>query len=258
MDLSEYRERTFPLIEGGDLGAANVVHTQGPVYVDSELAGYAFIEEIEAAFPGVTHNQHGYVVPWSNKSTSVGIRSMKMLQDALAAEGLTAVPYYGTLLGMTRDDALIPWDDDVDMMILNLEPRPMRETVHYVNDQVLALAQQALPNTDRYPTHIERLFTHVPLRHMLDNQVNKIDLFMPVAHENGVSVWIPADKHRPATFDFSTTTTTTFGGHQFEVPAETEALLQFLYGDDWRTPIKCHRFRTGLVVGQEPSDNGAI
>ena len=52
--------------------------------------------------------------------------ALKHLRDAdeiLFSEGVDYCVMFGTLLGLLRHEGLIPWDDDLDIIIARLETR---------------------------------------------------------------------------------------------------------------------------------------
>ena len=149
----------------------------------------------------------------------------KMLEEAKEILGSLGIPFFlrqGTCLGAVRDQAFIPWDDDVDLgsvIGLNglaedmLDPvfNAFRDRGYYVN----------VERNDRWiAAGIMKSSTHVDLTfsHIIDDSISHFPF-----------IWIPARL-------FANLKEIEFMGGKYLAPNPPEEYLSTKYGPNWTTP----------------------
>ena len=55
------------------------------------------------------------------KQKDAALRHLRDADEILRSEGVDYCLMFGTLLGLLRHDDFIPWDDDLDIIIFNIE-----------------------------------------------------------------------------------------------------------------------------------------
>lgn len=192
------------------------------------------------------------------------------------AEILTreAIPFWvdqGTLLGIIRDSALLPWEKDIDISLWQedidrvlalkseLEAQGMYVEHHASNDTIYingttgyfvdlaffhrtethAIRNNTLPKTQSWQKFVKRVLQllphsiHIRVRHFLrsTSPPQQVQLSVPIHF-------------------FQSFESIDFEGRCFQVPSRVEDYLAFKYGKDWQTPKRDWDFATqdGAVV----------
>lgn len=169
--------------------------------------------------------------------------TLELVTRALTARGVRYTLAYGTLLGAVRDRALVPWDDDLDLLA-----RPADRAA--VLDMAAELASAGLEVVEvRYPA------THLALRprglrqfdggliRALRRGRKVVDIFLFAPFADGVArrydfenevYWAPHSSF--PTFHLEGTATVELAGREYPAPAAPERWLEIVYGRGWRTP----------------------
>ncbi|WP_438864915.1 LicD family protein [Neptunicella sp.] len=158
----------------------------------------------------------------------------------------TSVRYYvdaGTLLGIIRDNALIPWDDDLDIAIHAEDLEQTRQSMQPLLQQLATLTGESWQCTEQ--TNI-KVFGAVPkgaIRAMKlssnqpDSKLPMMDFFIKYIDGQWMDYCLSSRGFRMPALHFEYTEKVIFAGQQLAIPAQVEDYLARHYGD-WRTPKK--------------------
>lgn len=176
---------------------------------------------------------------------------------------------YGTLLGFLRDKSLIPWDHDVDLVVLNFEKvLDLIPQFEKMNLQIrlrwektkfnTRLLQIYDPNIKNSPFHIDiyefTLINGKPTRKetFKNNYLAKfLDVLKKNMNDNNLNFSYVNNfldnlteffsLKRTLIFPETETELSDFYNMKIKIPTNPEEHVEFLYGEDWRIPNKNHK-----------------
>lgn len=159
---------------------------------------------------------------------------LKEVKQILDSFGITFFLRQGTCLGAIRDNAFIPWDDDIDVgSVLGL---------HGITEESLDQVVAAFRNNG-FLARKERLGEN-PYLPLVKSSVRCDWTCFNIADDHIVQ--FPFLK-TPVSL-FTQLKEITFIGEKFHVPNPPEEYLRLKYGDEWKTPKKSGSYETDVLT----------
>lgn len=159
------------------------------------------------------------------------------------------IPYWlegGTLLGIVRENRLLPWDNDVDISLRKTDEKKLlkilyklwfrgyRVSVKYYEKSVLPFNQKQV-----------RIVKITNRKYFFIKGDARLDVFLKLKKDNQyfwtVGVKQPVLKSVPAKFN-DNLNWLEFNGNKMMVPDDLDGYLTYRYGD-WKTPVKEYNFK---------------
>jgi phosphorylcholine metabolism protein LicD len=179
----------------------------------------------------VSHTQ------FKDKDIELAYELLFTVCDLLNTEG---IPYHlegGTLLGIVRDNQLLPWDHDLDISVPSEETQRLSLALKKLPRKWRVRSRKFAADTDMWKKSWRRIFK-VKNRHyhfLPGDQC--LDIFIKFTHGDS-TYWqaggfiMKADRKHYQGAD-----TIMFKGHELHLPLHHEQYLEAKYGD-WKTPVK--------------------
>ena len=174
----------------------------------------------------------------------VATQLLSLICKALSLESIDYFVDAGTLLGIVRDDELIPWDDDLDIAITHSQTTQCLNALNKLLpklEQCFGVAWKIAANYAKsdFKTIKQNDIASFKLRPVTNlEEFPQVDFFIKyicgdeMYHVISSRGFTFKSKHMYHRKDI------TFKTHNLIIPKEAENYLQDHYGDDWRTPKK--------------------
>ena len=162
---------------------------------------------------------------------------LKHMAKTAYKDGVELFVDSGTLLGIIRDDGILPWDDDIDFSFdITKEKNKKFDILHWAKESIkkipLHVKCQAIVTTDKNDKVVDISFDFYdnvePFRVAINIRENK--------NGNSVEIARLGLFYAPAKF-FSYPELYNWQDVTLQVPNHYEEYLEFVYGD-WKTPKK--------------------
>lgn len=174
----------------------------------------------------------------------------------LDAEG---IPYWlegGTLLGIVREQRLLPWDNDLDLSIKSDElQKALRAVRKLPRTKYFLRIRRVKQDNAHFKRRTIRMIKIYNTRWFgLRRGEVCLEIFVKYA-KNDESYWMIGRKVKsvPSRF-YDALDSIEFKGRRYTIPARTDEYLTFRYGD-WRTPVQeWNTFRddNALLIKRSP------
>ena len=178
-------------------------------------------------------------------------KALKMLRDTgeiLDRCGIHYVLEAGTLLGIVRENRLLPWDNDVDITVTrDYEKKLLRNRWRFWLKGYRFYVRRYKRDVGPFRKGQVRIIRIQTRRLVFVKDISLMDIFVKRLVDDRyywtVGVKKAVMKSTPRRF-YEESTRMEFDGMEYSVPEDYEGYLEYHYGKDWRTPIKEWNFRT--------------
>jgi hypothetical protein len=179
----------------------------------------------------------------SHRQGQTAVDLLLMLSENLKSHD---VPHYidaGTLLGVYRDNALIPWDDDLDFSV---DADHLTHTIEIIEQQLPKMLELTGVTWTLHQYINQQIYGAVPigairaLKLLSDDDSETfpgIDFFVKYIQGKDMDYCLASRGFRMPARHFSDMQCHTFAGGEVYLPNAVEAYLEGHYGD-WQTPQK--------------------
>ena len=169
---------------------------------------------------------------------TVAKTNLKEIKQVLEQLGVVFLLGSGTCLGATRDKALMPWDDDIDLLsvlgINGLTEAKVDAVVDALREKGYFIREFAMANSKAFAT----VKNYVRISLECVRIVNDSIYLFPGGFKIPASMFT-----QPKEIEFL--------GEQFLVPNPPEDYLRLKYGEEWMVPKKAGEYEID-VVGKVP------
>ena len=147
----------------------------------------------------------------------------------------------GTLLGLVRDGDLIPWDFDIDLTLPSTEVEKFQRIIPEIRDCGWRVSGEYLMSKDDAAWRQGDIRSIKMRNHRFPSlRIGRgrvaLDIFITYEH-NGYRWWaFKGLVCRVSAHHFKSRETMIYKGQALKLPTDYEAMLEALYGSDWRIP----------------------
>ena len=178
-------------------------------------------------------------------SSEINKQNLFKICDVLDSNNIDYMVFYGTMLGLHREGKIIENDDDIDILI---SVSDYQKVLDVLKSNWLIMSK-----------NVNKMFIQV--RNIIDDVKSYIDIYF--YYDSGynyvVEPWNFAGRymdrethlHIPKNLIFPTNTFE-YEGKLIKVPNETELLCQFLYGENYKIPLRKKLDYTTKIVNNKP------
>jgi len=179
--------------------------------------------------------------------------ALKMLKRVSKFLEKNKIPYLleaGTLLGVVRENRLLPWDTDMDVTITDKNEKRLLSKLWKLNlfSRLRVSVRRYKQDAGPFKKGQVRIIKIHNYKWLVFKGSMQLDIFVKREIEEEyywtIDVRNPVLKSVPKTF-YDNLGTIPFDGKEYSVPKDYEGYLECHYGPDWRTPVKKWVTRTG-------------
>ena len=176
------------------------------------------------------------------------VTARKMLKDVCRILDENEIPYIvdnGTLLGIIRENRLIPWDNDVDISVKqDFLDKLIKIRYKFWKAGYRTRIRRSKVDMPHFPKGSVRMIK-IQTRWLIFKGVTLLDIFIKKEVKDNY-FWTMAEKDpvllsAPNHF-YKNVIRREFDGYNYLIPCEYESYLEHRYGD-WRTPVKNFHYK---------------
>ena len=164
--------------------------------------------------------------------------ALKMLKDVTDLLDSNEIPYWlegGTLLGVIRENRLLPWDNDLDISIKEDDYDKLIKVVKSLNYRVRF--KEFERDDEPFKEGVKRLVKVRNSKFLFFRGEVALDIFIKFKKDDQYYWQVGKKKKSVPSYFYQELIKHTFNGKEYLIPKLYEEYLTFRYGD-WKTPVK--------------------
>ncbi|WP_445381672.1 LicD family protein [Robiginitalea sp. IMCC43444] len=164
---------------------------------------------------------------------------LEQVCQLMESAGMTYWLEGGTLLGIRRENRLLPWDNDIDVSMMSPELQHLDTFLRKLKKAGLRVRIRKFgPGQPPFEAGNIRMIK-VRKRRLFGLLKGKVTLDIFIKYKHGdKAFWMIDGKTKSVPFAYySKISSLQFLNHSYSVPADTDGYLTYRYGD-WQTPKK--------------------
>ncbi len=175
-----------------------------------------------------------------DKNTTIALKMLARVTDIFTASGIRYSLTAGTLLGIVRENRLLPWDKDMDLRVFRDDIEKLKAVLWKIRfaGYMVRVRRQNRDDAPLVKNEI-RIIKVYSRKYLFFKGAVVMDCFV-ATHDNDSYVWSCGGERRytkkavPAKF-YGNLKLLEFAGHKYYAPEDAEGYLTYKYGD-WRVP----------------------
>ncbi|WP_088341808.1 LicD family protein [Robiginitalea sediminis] len=165
-----------------------------------------------------------------------------LLQQVCGIAEQAGVTYWlegGTLLGIRRENRLLPWDNDLDISMMSDQLGKLDTFLSLARGAGLRIRIRTFEAGNPPFTPGDIRMVKIRKRRFFGLLKGKVTLDIFVKYrQDDLAYWMIAGKTKSVPYNYyQKFRTVEFRGHSYSIPVDTEGYLTYRYGD-WETPKK--------------------
>lgn len=145
----------------------------------------------------------------------------------------------GTLLGIRRENRLLPWDNDLDISVHASQLNKLNSLIKNLKNKGYRVRTRYFSETNDEFKRGDLRMIKIRNKHFFGLLKGKVclDVFIKYSKENN-TFWEIDNKTKCVPFRFyQKFKTVTFQNKEYTIPGDTDGYLTYRYGE-WQTPVK--------------------
>lgn len=181
------------------------------------------------------------------KYAELAVKMLKKVTAIMEEQKINYVLEAGTLLGIVRENRLLPWDNDLDITITGDQAEKLlKNRWRFWFAGYRTRVRKFKRDTGPFKKGMPRILKIQTKKFFMFKDYSLMDIFIKYDIDDTYQ-WTVSDKHpvlksAPKKF-YDKRTLYTFADKDFYVPEDYIGYLEYHYGD-WKTPVKEWKFRT--------------
>lgn len=178
-------------------------------------------------------------------SYEINKQNLFQICDILERSNIEYTVFYGTMLGIHRDGKIIESDDDVDVLV---KVSDFMKVLFAIKSSGLVISKNVDKMFLQVRNTINDIKSYVDIYFYYDSGYNYI-----IEPWNFLGRYMDKENHLHIPYNLVFPVKTfNYDGKLIKIPSESEQLCQFLYGENYRLPMRKKIDYTTKIVNNKP------
>ncbi|SRR6056297_432587 len=170
------------------------------------------------------------------------IEAERLLKDVINVFDNHHIQYWlegGTLLGIKRENRLLPWDNDLDISVHEMQLDKLNSLIENLKTKGFRVRKRYFSETSKEFKKGDLRMIKIRNKHFFGLLKGKVCLDVFIKYTKGSDTFWEIDNKKkcvPSLF-YKRFKTISFQNKEYTIPEDTDGYLTYRYGE-WQTPVK--------------------